>query len=124
MERCEIMAKILAVDDSNMIKKIVVSSLVKAGYEVMDASNGMNALDIIARNKIELLVTDLNMPKMDGIQLIRELRKNSAYKRLPIIMLTTNPSEEAKALAAGANVYLKKPVSSEKLISVIDKLLK
>jgi len=118
------MAKIFVVDDSDMIKKIVVGTLEKGGHQVIEASNGVDALNKINNNPCELVITDLNMPKMDGIQFTRELRNIPSYKRLPIFILTTNPAEEEKAIAAGANLYLKKPVSSEKLLSSIDKYLK
>lgn len=118
------MAKILIVDDSDMIKKIVVGTLTRGGHQVVEASNGLEALEKINSTHCDLVITDLNMPKMDGLQLTRELRKVSLYKRMPIFILTTNPAEEEKALAAGANLYLKKPVSAEKLLSSIDKYLK
>ncbi|MBZ4645834.1 MAG: response regulator receiver protein [Clostridia bacterium] len=118
------MAKILIVDDSDMIKKIVVGTLARGGHQVVEASNGLEALERISSTHCDLVITDLNMPKMDGIQFTRELRKMPSYKRMPIFILTTNPAEEEKALAAGANLYLKKPVSSEKLLSSIDKYLK
>lgn len=118
------MAKILIVDDSPVVKKIITTNLVKEGYEVIDASDGASALEIIQEEKIDFLITDLNMPKMDGMQLIKELRKNPSYKWLPIVMLTTNPSEEEKALEAGANLYLKKPVRFEVLLETIQKHVK
>lgn len=118
------MAKILVVDDSDMVKKIVVGALVKGGHEVTEASDGVDALEKINSAPCDLVITDLNMPKMDGLQFTKELRKNPLYKRLPIFILTTNPDEEEKAIAAGANLYLKKPVSSEKLLSSIEKQLK
>lgn len=117
------MPKILVVDDSPVVKKIVTTTLVKKGFEVREALDGVAALEILLSEKIDLVITDLNMPKMDGLQLTREIRKNPTYKRIPVIMLTTNPSEEQKALEAGANLYLKKPVTSEELISHVQKFL-
>jgi len=117
------MPKILVVDDSPVVKKIVTTTLMKKGFEVREALDGVAALEILLNEKIDLVITDLNMPKMDGLQLTREIRKNPMYKRIPIIMLTTNPSEEQKALEAGANLYLKKPVTSEELISHVQKFL-
>ncbi|ABP66435.1 response regulator receiver protein [Caldicellulosiruptor saccharolyticus DSM 8903] len=117
------MPKILVVDDSPVVKKIVTTTLVKKGFEVREALDGVAALEVLLNEKIDLVITDLNMPKMDGLQLTREIRKNPAYKRIPVIMLTTNPSEEQKALEAGANLYLKKPVTSEELISHVQKFL-
>lgn len=117
------MPKILVVDDSPVVKKIVTTTLVKKGFEVRDALDGVAALEILLNEKIDLVITDLNMPKMDGLQLTREIRKNPTCKRIPVIMLTTNPSEEQKALEAGANLYLKKPVTSEELISHVQKFL-
>lgn len=117
------MPKILVVDDSPVVKKIVTTTLIKKGFEVREALDGVAALEILLNEKIDLVITDLNMPKMDGLQLTREIRKNPTYKRIPVIMLTTNPSEEQKALEAGANLYLKKPVTSEELISHVQKFL-
>ncbi|ACM59706.1 two-component system chemotaxis response regulator CheY [Caldicellulosiruptor bescii] len=117
------MPKILVVDDSPVVKKIVTTTLVKKGFDVKEAIDGVAALEILLSEKIDLVITDLNMPKMDGLQLTREIRKNPMYKRIPVIMLTTNPSEEQKALEAGANLYLKKPVTSEELISHVQKFL-
>lgn len=117
------MPKILVVDDSPVVKKIVTTTLIKKGFDVREALDGVEALEILLSEKIDLVITDLNMPKMDGLQLTREIRKNPIYKRIPIIMLTTNPSEEQKALEAGANLYLKKPVTSEELISHVQKFL-
>jgi len=117
------MPKILVVDDSPVVKKIVTTTLVKKGFDVKEAIDGVAALEILLSEKIDLVITDLNMPKMDGLQLTREIRKNPMYKRIPVIMLTTNPSEEQKALEAGANLYLKKLVTSEELISHVQKFL-
>uniref|UniRef100_A0A7C5Z7N3 Response regulator n=1 Tax=Caldicellulosiruptor owensensis TaxID=55205 RepID=A0A7C5Z7N3_9FIRM len=117
------MPKILVVDDSPVVKKIVTTTLAKKGFEVKEALDGVAALEVLLSEKIDLVITDLNMPKMDGLQLTREIRRNPTYKRIPIIMLTTNPSEEQKALEAGANLYLKKPVTSEELISHVQKFL-
>lgn len=94
------MPKILVVDDSPVVKKIVTTTLVKKGFDVKEAIDGVAALEILLSEKIDLVITDLNMPKMDGLQLTREIRKNPMYKRIPVIMLTTNPSEEQKALEA------------------------
>jgi two-component system chemotaxis response regulator CheY len=123
MEGRKIMPKILVVDDSPVVKKIVTTTLAKKGFEVKEALDGVSALEILLSERIDLVITDLNMPKMDGLQLTREIRKNPTYKRIPVIMLTTNPSEEQKALEAGANLYLKKPVTSEELISHVQKFL-
>lgn len=117
------MATILVVDDSPVVKKIIVTTLTKSGYQVQEAKNGQEALDYLLNNRIDLLITDLNMPQMDGITLIKEIRKNPYLKRLPIIMLTTDTKEEQKALESGANMYLTKPVTSSALIENVKKLI-
>jgi len=118
------MHKILVVDDSPVVKKIITTTLSKNGFQVLEAVDGAMALEIVLKEKVDLIVSDLNMPKMDGIQLTRELRKHPLYKKLPVIILTTNPNEEQKALEAGANLYLKKPVTSEELMSHVSRLIK
>ncbi|QAR32460.1 response regulator [Geovibrio thiophilus] len=116
---------ILSVDDSASIRQMVKFTLTKEGYEVIEASDGVDALAKITGKKVDMVVTDLNMPNMDGITLIKELRKQAAYKFIPIIMLTTE-SQDSKKLegkAAGATGWIVKPFKPEQLLGVVKKVL-
>jgi two-component system, chemotaxis family, chemotaxis protein CheY len=119
------MAKvILTVDDSASIRQLVRFTLAGAGYEVIEAVDGADALRKLTV-PVHLIVTDLNMPQLDGIGLIREVRRNPAYKGLPILMLTTESqaSKKQEGKAAGATGWIVKPFSPEQFLAVIKKVL-
>jgi two-component system chemotaxis response regulator CheY len=116
------MAKtILAVDDSASIRQMVSFTLKSAGYDVIDAVDGMDGLDKAKAKTVNLVLTDQNMPRMDGLTLIRNLRGLPQYKTVPILMLTTESSETMKSQgrAAGATGWLVKPFDPQKLIEVV-----
>lgn len=117
--------RILVVDDSATIRTLQGFILESAGFEVKTASNGIEALEKIYREDFDLIVADINMPKMDGLKLIKTLRKENNYKDLPIIIVTTEEEEEdrERGLAAGANVYLVKPTDPERLVMNVKMLL-
>ncbi len=120
------MAKvILAVDDSNSIRQMVVFTLKGAGYEVEEAVDGEEALKKAKTKTIHLILTDQNMPKMDGLTLIRSIRTLPQYTKTPILMLTTEASDGMKVQgrAAGATGWLVKPFNPEKLLEVIKKVI-
>ena len=119
------MAKILAVDDSSSMRQMVSFTLKSQNYDVIEAEDGLAALKIAQSNKVDLVLTDLNMPIMDGLQLIKELRALPAYKFTPIIMLTTESSEKKKQEGkdAGATGWLVKPFNPEKLLSTLQRVL-
>lgn len=120
------MAKtILAVDDSASIRQMVSFTLKSAGYEVVEAVDGMDGLEKAKLRSINLILTDQNMPRMDGLTLIRSLRSQSQYKTTPILMLTTESSEAMKSQgrAAGATGWLVKPFDPQKLIEVVRKVI-
>jgi len=116
--------KILAVDDSKTMRDMVTFTLKGAGYEVVDAEDGKHALTKLDGNKFDAVITDLNMPNMNGFDLIRALRANPAYKMAPILMLTTEGDEDKKAegKAAGATGWIVKPFNPEKLVQVVKKV--
>ncbi len=117
--------KIMTVDDSASIRQMVTFTLKGAGYEVIEAVDGRDALTKMKGASINMLITDLNMPNLDGIGLIRETRAMPAYKFIPIIMLTTE-SQETKKLegkAAGATGWIVKPFKPEQLLAVVKKVL-
>ena len=108
---------ILAVDDSATVRKFVSVALTMQGFTVKSACDGMDALEKLPGQKVDLLITDLNMPNMDGFELIKALRENPEYDRLPVIMLTSLSDEVSKERGAGlgVNSYLVKPFSIEKI---------
>lgn len=116
--------KVLTVDDSRTMRDMVSFTLKGAGYEVVEAADGQQALGVIGANKVDLVITDLNMPVMDGLTLIRRLRATPAHRTLPILMLTTEADEKKKAegRAVGATGWIVKPFNPEKLISVVQKV--
>ena len=119
------MAKvILTVDDSASVRQMVKFTLVDAGYTVIEAFDGKDALAKLTR-PVNLVITDLNMPNLDGIGLIRRLRANPACKGIPIVMLTTE-SQEARKLegkAAGATGWIVKPFATQQLLAVVRRVL-
>jgi two-component system chemotaxis response regulator CheY len=119
------MKRILAVDDSPSIRQMVKLTLSKAGYEVTEANDGADGLRKAQTNLVDMVVTDLNMPVMNGLGLIRELRKLPAYRGVPILFLTTESDPEMKkqAKAAGATGWITKPFQQDQLVAVIKKVL-
>jgi two-component system, chemotaxis family, chemotaxis protein CheY len=120
------MAKvILCVDDSASIRQMVKLTLSGAGYQVLQAVDGADGLAKARESTVNLVVTDLNMPIMNGLGLIRELRKLAAYKGVPIIFLTTesDPGMKQEAKAAGATGWITKPFQQEQLVSVVRKVI-
>ncbi|WP_319802020.1 response regulator [Azospirillum fermentarium] len=116
--------KVLSVDDSRTMRDMVSFTLKGAGYEVVEAGDGQQALSVLAANKVDLIITDLNMPVMDGLTLIRRVRSSPAHRTLPILMLTTESDERKKTegRTAGATGWIVKPFNPEKLISVVKKV--
>ncbi|MFD2261745.1 response regulator [Lacibacterium aquatile] len=116
---------ILSVDDSASMRQMVRLTLSGAGYTVLEAADGTEGLAKAQGNKVDLVVTDLNMPGLDGLSLIRELRKLPTYKGVPIILLTTESDAERKqeAKAAGATGWITKPFQQDQLLSVARKVL-
>ena len=118
-------ASILTVDDSASIRLTTRVALSNAGYQVTEAVDGMDGIDKLNAGQFDLIVTDLNMPKMDGLTMIRELRKIPSQMGIPIILLTTESDDniKAEAKAAGATGWLTKPFDPEQLVRVVKKVL-
>ncbi len=108
---------ILAVDDSATVRKFVSVALTMQGFSVVTACDGMDALEKLPHAQVDLVITDLNMPNMDGFELIKALRENPGYKDLPVIILTslTDDSSKDRGAGLGVNSYLVKPFSLEKI---------
>lgn len=120
------MKKILAVDDSASMRQMVVFTLKKAGYSVIDAKDGLEALEIAKSQSFDAVISDVNMPNMDGISLIKQLRGLAKYKFTPILMLTTESSSDKKqeGKAAGATGWIVKPFNPDQLLSVIQRVIR
>ncbi|MFK8047064.1 MAG: response regulator [Halioglobus sp.] len=119
------MTSILAVDDSPSMRQMVSYTLESAGYEVIMANEGVEALEIAEKTNVNLVLTDVNMPKMDGITLVKHLRKLRDYRYKPILILTTESSTEKKMQGkdAGATGWIVKPFDPEQLLSTIRRVL-
>ncbi|PVZ12501.1 MULTISPECIES: response regulator [unclassified Pseudomonas] len=120
------MAKsILVVDDSASIRQVVGIALKSQGYDVLEACDGKDALGKLNGQKIHLVISDVNMPNMDGITFVKELKKLPAYKFTPVIMLTTESQESRKqeGQAAGARAWVVKPFQPAQMMAAVAKLI-
>ncbi|MBI3351477.1 MAG: response regulator [Nitrospirae bacterium] len=116
---------ILAVDDSKSIREMVASILQSAGFEVIEAVDGKDGLEKARQKKVDLILTDQNMPNMDGLALIKALRSLTEYKLVPISMLTTESGDIMKHLGKtmGATGWLVKPFDPEKWLEIVNKVI-
>lgn len=116
---------ILAVDDSASLRQMVRFTLEGAGYRVVQAADGVEALEFAKGSPVDLVLTDVNMPRMDGITLVRELRGLNTYKFTPMLVLTTESGQDTKQRGkqAGATGWIVKPFSPEQLLSTIARVL-
>lgn len=119
------MKTILAADDSASMREMIQFTLKNAGYNVIQAADGREALDKVGASAPDMLITDLNMPNMDGLELIRQVRALPQCRYIPIVMLTTESQDDKKQAgrAAGASGWIVKPFRSEQLVMVAKKLL-
>jgi len=119
------MATILIVDDTASMRQMISFTLHSVGHEVIQASDGQEALKVLEGKKVDLVIADINMPNMDGITLLKSLRALADYKFTPILMLTTE-SQDAKrqqGKIAGATGWIVKPFNPEQLLTVVKKVL-
>ena len=116
--------KVLTVDDSKTMREMVSFTLKNAGFDVMEAEDGKHALSVLNGGGVDVVITDLNMPNMNGFELIRALRADPNYKFTPILMLTTEADDAKKSEGknAGATGWIVKPFSPEKLVQVVQKV--
>ena len=119
------MATILAVDDMRSMRELVKSVLEKKGHTVIIHDDGQTAYQFAQSRTVDLVISDINMPLMDGISLVSSLRQLASYKSTPILMLTTEdaPDKKNQARAAGANGWIQKPFNPDRLINAVDKTL-
>lgn len=120
------MAKtILVVDDSSSLRQVVGIALKGAGYEVLEACDGKDALGKLNGKKVHLIISDVNMPNMDGIAFVKEVKKIAEHKFVPVIMLTTESQEAKKqeGQAAGAKAWVVKPFQPQQMLAAVSKLV-
>lgn len=119
------MTRILAVDDSPSMRDMVRIALTGAGFDVTQAADGQQALDLARKSAFDLVLSDVNMPVMDGIALIRALRAEATYRHTPILMLTTESSLDRKkeGKEAGATGWIVKPFNPDQLLNTIARVL-
>ncbi len=123
-ERQDMTKRILTIDDSKTIRDMLMLTLADAGFDVLQAVDGKDGLDVLDREQVDVVITDINMPKMDGYEVIRHMRSNSAHKTTPILVLTTESEADKKNLAraAGATGWMVKPFDPDRLIATINKV--
>ncbi|MBU1306866.1 MAG: response regulator [Alphaproteobacteria bacterium] len=117
--------RVLTVDDSRTILAMLHHTLSNAGFEVLQAEDGQQGLDVLMKETVDVVITDINMPVMDGIEFIRHVRATGNHQSLPILILTTETSQDKRELgkAAGGTGWIVKPFDPEKLISVIHRVV-
>jgi two-component system chemotaxis response regulator CheY len=115
----------LIVDDSASMRQLISSTIQSVGHTVLSAENGRDAIEKLGDTTVDIVITDLNMPEMDGIELIKKLRSTAAHKFIPIVMLTTEAQAEKKqeGKQAGASGWIVKPFSPTQLLDVIRKFV-
>ncbi|WP_020650243.1 MULTISPECIES: response regulator [Solimonas] len=118
-------ARILAVDDSASMRQMVAYTLRDAGFDVAEAADGQEAYEMAQREPFRLVLCDVNMPRLDGIGLVRQLRQLPTYKFTPLLMLTTEsgPEKKQEGKAAGATGWLVKPFNPEQLVATVQRVL-
>jgi two-component system chemotaxis response regulator CheY len=116
--------RVMTVDDSKTIREMVAFTLRGAGFDVTAAEDGKQALGLLTANPVDVVITDLNMPIMDGVALIRALRADARFRTIPILMLTTesDAGKKAEGRSAGATGWIVKPFNPEKLIEVVQRV--
>jgi len=116
---------IMTVDDSTSMRQMVKATLISAGYDVVEYADGQEALEYARDNSVDLVITDVNMPRMDGITLVSELRQLPAYRLTPVLLLTTESSMDKKmeGKKAGATGWIVKPFNPAQLLATLSRVL-
>lgn len=116
---------IMIIDDSATLRQVVKIALSAAGFEVMEACDGKDALAKLTGQKVHLIISDVNMPNMDGIAFLKEVKKLPAYRFTPVIMLTTESGSDKKSAgqAAGAKAWMVKPFQPQQMLEAVSKLI-
>lgn len=121
---CDMAKRILTIDDSKTIRDMLMLTLSDAGFDVLQAVDGQDGLDVLGDDRVDVIITDINMPRMDGYEVIRQLRRNAVHKTTPILVLTTESDVDKRNLArdAGATGWMVKPFDPERLIATVRKV--
>ena len=116
--------RILTIDDSRTIRDMLHLTLSEAGYEVLQAVDGQHGIEVLGKERVDLVITDINMPKMDGYAVIRHMRDHDEHKATPVLVLTTESEAEKRNIAreAGATGWMVKPFDPERLIATVNKV--
>lgn len=120
------MKKILIIEDSSVMRSLLVSAIESMeGYRIIEATSGFDALRLLPREQVDLIITDINMPDINGLELISYVRDNPNYQSIPLFIISTESSEKdlEKGLSLGANEYLVKPFAPERLLELIREYL-
>lgn len=119
------MKTVITVDDASTIRKMVGFSLKSAGLNILEAADGQSAYETLSKRSVDLVIADVNMPRMNGIELTRKLRALPNYSKVPIILLTTetDPAKKNQGRAAGATGWIVKPFSQQQLLAIVNKVL-
>jgi two-component system chemotaxis response regulator CheY len=117
--------QILSIDDSPSVRKLVEFTLKSKGFQVASAEDGQKALELMAQEQFDAIILDINMPRMDGLEFLRQMRSDDSYAAIPVIMLTTEGQEQDKdrAMGLGATAYIVKPFKPTQLLNLVDKML-
>lgn len=117
--------RIMTVDDSASMRRMVAFTLKQHGYDITEAINGAEALKKLEKEKIDMMITDINMPELDGIGLVKKVRDNPAYKFIPIIILTTEgqAGKKEEGTVAGATGWIVKPFRPDELVAVVRRVM-
>ncbi len=117
--------RIMVIDDSAALRQTVLEALVEAGYEVIGAADGQEALGMLDGSKVDLMICDVHMPRMDGLTFVREVKRLADYRFVPVIMLTTESSEKSRlaGLTAGAKAWVVKPFRPDQILHAVSKLV-
>jgi two-component system, chemotaxis family, chemotaxis protein CheY len=123
-ENAPMTRRILTIDDSKTIRDMLKLTLVDAGFDVLQAVDGQDGLDVLGKEQVDVVITDINMPRMDGYEVIRQMRSNTAYRATPILVLTTESEVDKKNIGrmAGATGWMVKPFDPARLIATINKV--
>ena len=118
------MKRILTIDDSKTMRDMLMLTLADAGFDVLQAVDGQDGLDVLGKERVDVVITDINMPRMDGYEVIRQMRSSSEFKTVPILVLTTESEAQKKNLAreAGATGWMVKPFDPDRLIATVRKV--
>ncbi|RLC30792.1 response regulator [Candidatus Woesebacteria bacterium] len=117
--------RLLTVDDSPSVRKLVEFTLKAKGFQVTPAGDGQEALELMAKEQFDAVILDINMPRMDGLELLKKMKGDDAFASIPVVMLTTEGQDEDKdkAVALGATAYIVKPFKPTQLLGLIEKIL-